>query len=185
MRRLPARTTSRTTARATALALAATVVAAGCSGEGGTGATPTARPTFGVPSEEPCPSPKPTRPNWPKEVPEFIPRPDGVTIQKVTAEQGGNVTQVRFSTPLSMLQSRAFVLAEFKKNGLQITRGDSEPAEIDVLFQRNEGLRGLVRIFATTERCTTLWLLAVVRDVNAPYDIGYTPPPSASPLPFG
>lgn len=171
-------------ARPAALAIATTFAVAGCSGGGGT-ATPTARPSFPVVTDGPCPTPKPTQPKWPKEVPAFVPRPEGVTIQKVTNEQDGNVTQVRFMTPMSMLQSRSFVLAEFKKNGLQITRGDSEPAEIDVLFQRNEGLRGLVRIFATTERCTTLWLLAVVRDVDAPYDIGYTPPPSSSPLPFG
>lgn len=171
-------------ARPAALAIVTTFALAGCSGNGGP-AAPTARPSFPVVSDEPCPTPKATKPKWPKEVPAFVPRPEGVTIQRVTNEQNGNVTQVRFSTPMSMLQSRSFVLSEFKKNGLQITRGDSEPAEIDVLFQRNEGLRGLVRIFATTERCTTLWLLAVVRDVDAPYDIGYTPPPSSSPLPFG
>ncbi|HEX8001131.1 MAG TPA: hypothetical protein VF519_00380 [Mycobacteriales bacterium] len=151
-------------------------------------AKPNATPTRTVPAqatEQPCPAPKATKPKWPKDVPDFIPRPDGVTIQKVSDASGGNVTQVRFVTPMSMFESRNFILGEFPRSGLRLGRGDSEPAELDVQFQRNEGLRGLIRVFGTTERCTTLWLLAVVRDTSAPYDIGYTPPPNATPLPFG
>jgi hypothetical protein len=166
-----------------AVAAALAVLATGCAGNA---PAPTTAPTRTLaPTDPPCPKPKPTKPNWPKEIPDFIPRPEGVTIQKVTPASDGNVTQVRFSTPKSMTESRDFVLSEFKKNGLHLGRGDAEPSELDVQFQRNEGLRGLVRIFATTERCTTLWLLAVVRDTSAPYDIGYTPAPSSSPLPFG
>lgn len=165
------------------LALALAVAATGCSGNANPPkAAPTRAPT---PTEPPCPSPKPTSPKWPKEVPDFIPRPQGVTIQKVSEASEGNVTQVRFDTPMSMVESRNFILTEFQKNGLHLGRGDAEPTELDVQFQRNEGLRGLVRVFATTERCQTLWLLAVVRDTSQPYDIGYTPPPSSTPLPFG
>lgn len=165
-------------------AVALATLAAGCSGNA---PAPRASATPGTikPTDPPCPSPKPTNPKWPADVPEFIPRPKGVTIQKVTAASGGNVTQVRFSTPMSMVESRNFILTEFRNAGLHLGRGDAEPAELDVQFQRNEGLRGLVRVFATTERCSTLWLLAVVRDTSAPYDIGYTPPPSSTPLPFG
>ena len=165
------------------LAVVLAVLATGCSGDA---APPVAVPSHTVaPTDPPCPSPKATRPRWPAEIPEFIPRPQGVTIQKVTPASNGNVTQVRFSAPMSLLESRTFILTEFKRAGLVLGRGDSEPSELDVQFQRNEGLRGLVRVFATTERCLTFWLLAVVRNTSAPYDIGYTPPPSSTPLPFG
>lgn len=144
-------------------------------------ATRTPRPT-----EPPCPAAKPTKPNWPKDIPAFIPRPEGAVIEKVNPASKGNVTQVRFSVPMSLNESRLFVVDRFPAAGLALSRGDYEPGtEMDIPFQRNVALRGLVRVFATRERCTTLWLLAVVIDTDAPYDIGYTPPPSSTPLPFG
>jgi hypothetical protein len=169
--------------RVPALVLSAVaLLGVGCAGEASP--RPTAAPTL-RPTDPPCPTPKPTSPKWPRDIPEFIPRPPGATIQKVSDTSGGNVAQVRFATPMSLFESRTFLLNELPKAGLVLVRGDAEPAELDVQFQRNEAVHGLYRVFATQERCTTLWLIAVVRNTNAPYDIGYTPPPSSTPLPFG
>lgn len=168
----------RTVLPALALALVA------CSGEG---PKPIPVPTQATrTTDPPCPAASPTKPDWPKDIPDFVPRPEGAVIEKVNPASDGNVTQVRFSVPISLNESRLFVVDRFPKAGLTLSRGDYEPqTELDVPFQRGEALRGLVRVFATRERCTTLWLLAVVINTNAPYDIGYTPPPSSTPLPFG
>jgi hypothetical protein len=166
-----------------AVASALVLALSACAGDGGANPSPTARP-IPTRSKVTCPAAKPTQPKWPKEVPDFIPRPQGAIIDRVDNSKG-NVIQVRFSAPISMDEGKTFILQEFPRSGLTLGRGDSEPTETDVQFQRNEGLRGLVRVFITREVCTTYWLLAVVRDTSAPYDISYTPPPSSTPLPFG
>ena len=85
---------------------------------------------------------------------------------------------------MSLREGVLFVVDRFPKAGFTLGRGDAEQSEADAPFQRGEALRGLVRIFFKKD-CETLWLLAVVRNPNAPYDITYTPPPSSTPLPFG
>jgi hypothetical protein len=157
-----------------------------CTGEG---EDPAAAPTTTAPaspldSGPHCPAPATTHPNWPKDVPDVIPRPAGLTIERVDRSKG-NVTQVRTTVPMSLREGVLFVVKEFPKAGFVLGRGDAEQTEADAPFQRGEALRGLVRIFATEKQCETLWLFAVVRNTNAPYDITYTPPPSSTPLPFG
>src|SRR4029077_8192696 len=113
-----------------------------------------------------------------------VPRPAGVVIQRVDRSKG-NVTQVRTLVPMSLRESVLFVIKEFPKAGFTLGRGDAEATEADAPFQRGDALRGLVRMFATNEPCVTLWLYFVVHNTDAPYDISYSPPPSATPLPFG
>lgn len=157
-----------------------------CAGEGDPEARPTIttapRPTRSVPQ---CPSPPATHPVWPKEIPGIIPKPAGLRIDKVDRASKGNVTQVRTTVPTSLTGAVQFIVTEFPKAGFTLGRGDAEAAEADAPFQRGPGLRGLVRVFATDNECSTLWLYAVVRDTTAPYNITYTPPPSSTPLPFG
>jgi hypothetical protein len=148
---------------------------------------PTAAPTVtSAPSRGPeCPPAKKlANDGWPKDVPTVVPRPDGIKVQTTNRTQG-NVTQVRSLVPMSLNDSLLWIVREFPKNGFVLGRGDAEATEVDAPFQRGEALRGLVRVFATQEKCSTFWLFAVVRNTNAPYDIGYTPPPSSTPLPFG
>jgi hypothetical protein len=143
--------------------------------------TVTSSPTRGM---ECAPQSKLANDGWPKDVPEIVPRPDGIKVAKVDRTEG-NVTQVRSMVPMSINDSLLWIVREFPKNGFTLGRGDAEATEVDAPFQRGDALRGLVRVFVTPEKCETLWLYAVVRNVNAPYDISYTPPPSSTPLPFG
>jgi hypothetical protein len=164
----------------------ALLAVAACAGEGD---EPGARPTLtdaprATRSQPSCPAPKATKPVWPKEVPDIIPKPPGLKIEKVDQSKG-NVTQVRTMVPTSLTAAVGFIIKEFPKAGFTLGRGDAEASEADAPFQRGEALRGLVRVFATDQECSTLWLFAVVRNTNAPYDISYTPPPSSTPLPFG
>jgi hypothetical protein len=130
------------------------------------------------------PAKKLTNDGWPADVPAFVPRPNGIKVQRTDRTQG-NVTQIRSTVPMSLRESLLWVVREFPKAGFSLGRGDAEATEVDAPFQRGEALRGLVRVFITQNDCETLWLYAVVRNTNAPYDIGYTPPPSSTPLPFG
>ncbi len=170
------------------LRIAATLLvllAAACTGEEGEpGAQPSSRVPVPVDTGPHCPPPQRTTPQWPADVPDVIPRPEGVTIQKVDRTKG-NVTQVRFTAPMSLRESVLYIVDRYPKAGFTLGRGDAEATEADAPFQRGEALRGLVRVFVTPKDCETLWLLAVVRNANAPYDITYTPPPSSTPLPFG
>ena len=172
--------------RPAALVLTAVLTLSACAGEGADpGANPTTAPAPSATDAGPhCPAAPSTTPDWPKEVPSVIPRPAGVVIQKTDLSKG-NVTQVRTLVPISMRESVLFIIKEFPKAGFTLGRGDAEASEADAPFQRGEALRGLVRVFATNKECETLWLFAVVRNTNAPYDITYTPPPSSTPLPFG
>jgi len=171
--------------RTAASFLALALLATGCTGEDGEpGAAPSSRVPVPVDTGPHCPPPQRTNPNWPADVPDVIPRPEGVTIQS-TDRAKGNVTQVRFVVPMSLRESVLYVVDRYPKAGFQLGRGDAEATEADAPFQRGEALRGLVRMFVTPKECETLWLLAVVRNPNAPYDISYTPPPSSTPLPFG
>jgi len=150
------------------------------------GAQPT--PTAGVPSASSSSCPTPTRAaddGWPKDVPDVVPRPAGLKVQRVDKSQG-NVTQVRATVPMSVREGLQYIVREFPKAGFTLGRGDAEATEVDAPFVRGDALRGLVRVFLIPGNlCQTLWLYAVVRNTNAPYDIGYTPPPSSTPLPFG
>ena len=164
--------------------LAAAVLAlAACTGETDPGAQPTTpAPTI---SGQSCPPVTRTPdPKWPKDIPAVVPRPAGLAVQRIDRTQG-NVTQVRSMVPLSLRDSLLWLVRELPKAGFTLARGDAEATEVDAPFQRGEALRGLVRVFITPQECETLWLYAVVRNTNAPYDISYTPPPSSSPLPFG
>lgn len=174
--------------RHTALAVALACALAACTGEVDDPAPQP--PAAGTPQPTErnagpsCPPAKSTSPQWPKDVPAIIPRPAGLTIEK-TDRSKGNVVQVRTLVPMSIQQSVQFIVREFPKAGFTLGRGDAEATEVDAPFQRGDALRGLVRVFITTDQCQTLWLYAVVRNTGAPYDISYTPPPSATPLPFG
>lgn len=173
--------------RKTALAAALVCALSACTGEVDPGpAQPTAAgsASASVDTGPNCPAPKSTSPKWPADVPTVIPRPPGLTIERVDRSKG-NVTQVRTLVPMSIRQSVLFIVREFPKAGFTLGRGDAEATEVDAPFQRGEALRGLVRVFITTDQCQTLWLYAVVKNTNAPYDITYTPPPSSTPLPFG
>lgn len=173
--------------RPAALVLAAVLVLSGCTGEGDDpGASGTTAPANPSPADTGphCPAPASTSPKWPADIPTVIPKPAGLTIQH-TDRSKGNVTQVRAMVPYSLRESVLFIIKEFPKAGFVLSRGDAEATEADAPFQRGEALRGLVRVFATDKVCETLWLYAVVRNTNAPYDITYTPPPSSTPLPFG
>lgn len=122
---------------------------------------------------------------WPPDVPTVVPRPGGLKVQRVDKSQG-NVTQVRSTVPMSVREALVWIVREFPAAGFTLGRGDAEATEVDAPFQRGDALRGLVRVFLVPGNlCQTLWLYAVVRNANAPYDIGYTPPPSSTPLPFG
>ena len=145
-------------------------------------AAPTATPSAAAME---CPAAqKVANDGWPEDVPSVVPRPDGIKVERVDRTQG-NVTQVRSMVPMSIRDSLLWIVREFPKNGFTLGRGDAEATEVDAPFQRGEALRGLVRVFVTQEKCQTFWVYAVVRNTNAPYDIGYTPPPSSTPLPFG
>lgn len=119
---------------------------------------------------------------WPRQVPADLPKPPGAVIEKVDRTSSG-VTVVRFSVPSSLSNGVLFVVNEFKKHGYVIGRGDAEVTEADAPFQRGR-LRGLVRILSKSA-CSTLWLMAVGTTGGAPFAPNYSPPPSASPLPFG
>lgn len=173
--------------RPVVLALAATLVLSACTGAGGDpnpGPSRTSSPSATALGPD-CPAPKPTKPKWPKDVPDIIPKPVGVRIDKLDQSRGSNVVQVRTTVPYSLHDAVLFIVKKFPEAGFTLARGDAEATEADAPFQRGPGLRGLVRVFATEDPCVTLWLFAVVRDTGAPYDISYTPPPSATPLPFG
>lgn len=166
------------------LIAAAVLALPACAGES---ADPGAQPTTPAPavSGQSCPPVTATPdPKWPKDVPSLVPRPAGLAVERVDRTQG-NVTQVRSMVPMSIRDSLLWIVREFPKNGFTLGRGDAEATEVDAPFQRGEALRGLVRVFVTPQDCQTLWLYAVVRNTNAPYDISYTPPPSSTPLPFG
>ncbi|MDQ1713752.1 MAG: hypothetical protein QOE45_3202 [Frankiaceae bacterium] len=169
-----------------ALALALTCALSGCTGESADpGAGPTTftapTPSSSVPA---CPRRAVADQQWPKDVPSVVPKPPGLKIVMVNNTKG-NVVQVRSEVPFSLRESVLFIVREFPKVGFTLGRGDAEQSEADAPFQRGEALRGLVRVFATDQPCTTVWLYAVVKNTNAPYDITYTPPPSSTPLPFG
>lgn len=176
-----------TSVRTGPLLVTAVLTLSACAGDvAGPGARPTATGAPGAsPSGVTCPASndKPD-PKWPKDVPSVVPRPPGLKVQKVDPSQG-NVLQVRSFVPMSIRESLVWIVREFPKAGFTLGRGDAEATEVDAPFQRGEALRGLVRVFITQEECQTLWLYAVVRNTNAPYDISYTPPPSSTPLPFG
>jgi len=175
------------TVRLRSFVLAAVLALTACTGEV-SNPDPTAAPTVTTsPSLGPeCPvQPKRADEGWPKDVPDVVPRPPGLKVQKVDPRTQGNVTQVRADVPMSLRDSLLWIVREFPKNGFVLGRGDAEQTEVDAPFQRSEALRGLVRVFVTQEKCSTFWLYAVVQNTNAPYDIGYTPPPSSTPLPFG
>lgn len=167
------------------LFLVAVLALSACTGEVDDPA-PTAAPTASTsaPALECPPAKKVANDGWPKDLPSVVPRPDGIDVERVDRTQG-NVTQVRSMVPMSIRDSLLWIVREFPKNGFTLGRGDAEASEVDAPFQRGEALRGLVRVFATKELCQTFWVYAVVRNTNAPYDIGYTPPPSSTPLPFG
>jgi hypothetical protein len=169
-----------------AAVLLALLLLPACTGEGG---DPVARPSLSAPpsavdSGPHCPAPPATNPDFPSDVPDVIPKPRGLKIDKVDRSKG-NVVQVRTTVPMSLRESVLFIVKEFPKAGFTLSRGDAEATEADAPFQRAEVLRGLVRVFATDQECSTLWLFAVVRNTGAPYDISYTPKPSSTPLPFG
>jgi hypothetical protein len=172
--------------RPIALALALTAVLTGCTGEtpaptSGPTTAAVASPTSTVPA---CPQKSAGVQTWPKEVPSVVPKPAGLKIQKIDTSKG-NVVQVRSEVPVSLRESVLFIVREFPKAGFTLSRGDAEATEADAPFQRGDALRGLVRVFATDQPCLTVWIYAVVRNTNAPYDITYTPKPSSTPLPFG
>jgi hypothetical protein len=172
--------------RRTALALALTCALSACTGETNdpspvpsTVAAPTPTSTI-----KPCPVKSAADQKWPREVPSVVPKPAGLKIVKIDTTKG-NVVQVRSEVPFSLREAVLFIVREFPKAGFTLSRGDAEATEADAPFQRGEALRGLVRVFATEDPCLTVWLYAVVKNTNAPYDITYTPPPSSTPLPFG
>ena len=168
------------------LVVAAVLALTACTGEV-SDPTPTATPTRTVAASrapECPPKAKLANDGWPKDVPEIVPRPDGIKVQRTDRTQG-NVTQVRSLVPMSINDSLLWIVRELPKKGFVLGRGDAEATEVDAPFQRGEALRGLIRVFITQQKCETFWLYAVVRNTNAPYEIGYTPPPSSTPLPFG
>jgi hypothetical protein len=172
------------------LLLAAVLTLSACAGEvADPGAEPTPVQTTQpepVASGPTCPPAKdvPDK-KWPKDIPDVVPRPAGLKVQRVDESSGGNVVQVRTVVPMSIRESLVWIVRELPKAGFTLGRGDAEATEVDAPFQRGPGLRGLIRVFITDQECQTLWVYAVVRQTNAPYDISYTPPPSSTPLPFG
>lgn len=167
--------------------VAAVLALTACTGKvNDPGASPAPTVTPEVSGQQCPPVQRATDDGWPDDVPDVIPRPAGLTVDRVDKAQAGNVTQVRTTVPLSMQDSLYWIVRELPKAGFTLGRGDSEATEIDAPFQRGDALYGLIRVFPSPqEECRTLWVYAVVRDANAPYDISYTPPPSATPLPFG
>lgn len=156
----------------------------GCGGGGQAGSAPQPEPSAApaAPSASACPTPT-TRPAlWPPEVPADLPKPEGAVIEKVERTPN-NVTVVRFSTPTSLSDGVLHVVRQFPQQGYQIGRGDAEVSEADAPFQKG-ALQGLVRLLAQ-QQCRTLWLLALGSSKGAPFAPGYSPPASASPLPFG
>jgi hypothetical protein len=158
-----------------------------CTGEVRDPGTPPPRTSsVATPTIEACPSATTSpKENWPKDVPSVVPRPAGLEVQRVDTSQG-NVTQVRAIVPMSVREGLQWIVRELPKAGFTLGRGDAEATEVDAPFVRGDALRGLVRVFLVPgNQCQTLWLYAVVRNTNAPYELGYTPPPSSTPLPFG
>jgi hypothetical protein len=145
-----------------------------------------------APTPPPSPSPSPSCPpgelapvgSWPPEIPPDLPRPAGARIEKVETAPNG-VTIVRFSTRNSLREGVLHVVREFPKHGFTLGRGDAEVSEADAPFQRGD-VRGLVRMLSRGA-CSTLWLIAVSRSGpdGVPVAPGYSPPATASPLPFG
>lgn len=140
---------------------------------------------------QPSPAPLPTcapatvpPQTWPIEVPADLPKPKSSKLSAVTQENG--VTIVRFDTSTSLREGLIPLLSGLRSGGFEIGRGDAEAREADVPFART-GVRGIFKMVAVAD-CHTTWVLGVTRQGSVgtgPTLPGFSPPPSAHPLPFG
>lgn len=150
-------------------ALSGVLVLSGCS----TGAAPAADPlpagtaspgASATSSAADCPPPTEGRDAFPAglpaDFPADFPSPDGAA-DAVADDSDPAVVSARFPSPISLRDSVVFVLEQLPASGFEITGGDSEPHEADVIFARGD-LRGQMRI-ARVDDCTTFWLVQVVR----------------------
>ena len=162
------------------VAVALALVMAGCAKK-----SPTA--IVAQPSPQPlptCPATSVPAQTWPIEVPADLPKPKSSKLSAVTQENG--VTIVRFDTGTSLREGLIPLLSGLRTNGYEIGRGDAEAREADVPFART-GVRGIFKMVAVAD-CHTAWVLGITRNGGVgtgPTLPGFTPPPSANPLPFG
>lgn len=150
-------------------ALSGVLVLSGCSTGAAPAAAPlpagTASPGGSATSSEPaCPPPTEGRDAFPEglpaDFPADFPPPDGAA-DAVADDSDPVVVSVRFPSSVTLRDAVAFVLDRLPASGFEITGGDSEPHEADVVFAKGD-VRGQLRI-ARVDDCTTFWLVQVVR----------------------
>lgn len=148
----------------TVLLCAAAVTACSSGGSATDVATPTPSASPSA-SGAACPEPPtgsdafPT--GLPPDFPSAFPPPPGA-VDAVADAADPSVVAVRFPSPASLAESVEFVLEQLPAAGFQITGGDQEPHEADVVFAFDDGRQGKLRI-ARVDDCTTFWLVQVVR----------------------
>jgi len=140
---------------------------AGCSSDGPSAAEPTtAAGSSPTPTGPACPAAPAGSDSFPAglppDFPTDFPPPPGAG-GAVADAQDPAVVAVRFPSPASLKESVEFVLERLPSAGFQITGGDQEPHEADVVFAFGQR-RGQLRI-ARVDDCTTFWLVQVVRPV--------------------
>lgn len=150
-------------------ALAAAAALTACAGDETTEAAPTPVPTASpTPSAPACPEAPAGSDRFPDglpaDFPADFPAPPGATDAVADAADPA-VVAVRFPSPASLKESVTFVLERLPAAGFQITGGDQEPHEADVVFAFGER-QGQLRI-ARVDDCTTFWLVQVVRPAPA------------------
>lgn len=146
-----------------ALAVATAAVLVGCASEPSSEAAgstaPSASPS-GVACPEPASAPAAFPAGLPADFPADFPAPPGAG-DAVADDADPAVVAVRFPSSAPLRESVQFVLDRLPAAGFQITGGDQEPHEADVVFAQG-ALRGQLRI-ARVDDCTTFWLVQVVR----------------------
>ena len=111
-----------------------------------------------------CPVPADDRAAFPATLPADFPAdfpPPAGALDAVADDSDPAVVSVRFRSTASLRDAVAFVLDRLPAKGFEITGGDREPHEADVVFARG-AQRGQLRI-ARVDDCTTFWLVQVVR----------------------
>jgi hypothetical protein len=112
-----------------------------------------------IPSPSSCPSPPVSSADFPTNPSATLPRPPSATAPEEVPVSVQGVTLLRFTTPLPLSESVAFLLAKYPKAGYRLLQGDSEGHEADAPFVKGN-LHGTTRLSGTAE-CTTTWLVAV------------------------
>lgn len=146
------------------LGLLGSGVLTGCS-DGDSTASPAQPPAAAdAESTADCPAPTGAGDEFPAGLPADFPvdfPPPAGARDAVADDSDPAVVSARFPSPTSLRDSVSFVVDQLPANGFEITGGDREPHEADVVFAKGD-LRGQLRI-ARVDDCTTFWLVQVLR----------------------